>query len=86
MNRECHLIGWDSSLGKASGFRPQGPGFQSASAIVLEVTLGCHSSNNLTIPRYKIGTRPTPGNSELTLRTIIHKSEQSAGDTFETHG
>ena len=34
---------------------------------VPEVTFGGYSSS-LTIPRCKIGTRPWPGNSELTLR------------------
>ena len=47
---------------------------------VLEVTLGSHSSSSLTIPRCKIVTRPRSGNSELTLRIIMHKQEQSSGD------
>ena len=37
-----------------------------------EVTLDGHSS--LTTKRCKIGTRPWPGNSELTLKIIMHKS------------
>ena len=47
---------------------------------VTEVTLGSHSSGSLTIPRCKIGTRSWLGNSELTLRIIVHKQEQSIGN------
>ena len=54
--------------------------------VVLKVTLSGHSSGSLTIPRCKIRTRPQPGNSELTLRIIIHKWEQSAGDDGSTLG
>ena len=49
-----------------------------------EVTLGRHSSGTLTIPRCKIGIRPWPGNSELTVRIITHKWEQSTGDDQST--
>ena len=41
-----------------------------------EVTLGGHSKASLTIPRCRIGTRPWPGNSELTLR--IHYAQVGA--------
>ena len=56
-----------------------------------EVTLGGHSSSCLTIPRCKIGTRPWPVQSELTLRIITHKQEQNTGHGastlgFKTHG
>ena len=46
--------------------------------VFLEVTLGGYSSDSLTIPRCKIGTRP-PGNSELNhcMRIIACKREQS---------
>ena len=48
---------------------------------ILEVTMGSHSSNSLTIPRWNIWTRPRRGNSELTLRIITCKREQSAEST-----
>ena len=51
---------------------------------VPEVTLGGHSSGTLTIPRCKIGIRPWPGNSELTLRIITHKQEQITGNDGPT--
>ena len=38
-----------------------------------EVTSGSHSRGSLTIPRCKIGTRPWPGQPELTLR--IHYAQ-----------
>ena len=47
---------------------------------VSEVTLSGHPSGSLTIPRGKIGSRPRPGNSELTPRIIMSKREQNAGD------
>ena len=37
-------------------------------------------SGSLTTPRCKTGTRPWPGNLELTLRIITCKQEQSTGD------
>ena len=51
---------------------------------VPEVILGGHSSGSLTVPRYKTGTRPWPGNLELTLRIITCKKEQSADDDGST--
>ena len=51
-------------------------GFESA--VVLEVTLGGHSSGSLTIPRCKIGTWSRPGQLEVTLRIIMCKQEQRA--------
>ena len=45
-----------------------------------EVTPGGHSSGSLNMPRCKFGTRSRPGNSELTLRIIMRKREQSADD------
>ena len=41
-----------------------------------------HASSSHTIPRCKVGTRPWPGNSELTLRIVICKGEQTAGDDW----
>ena len=49
---------------------------------VPEVTLGGHSSGGLTIPRCKIETRPWQ--SELTLRIITCKPEQSTGNGAST--
>ena len=51
---------------------------------VPEMTLSSHASGRLTIPRCKIGTRPQPGNSGLTLRIIVHKQEQSTNDGGST--
>ena len=51
-----------------------------------EVTLGGHSRGSNTIQRCKIGTRPWPGNLELTLRLIMCKWKQSACDGASTLG
>ena len=49
---------------------------------VPEVTLGSHSSGHLTIPKCEIGTRPWPGQSELTLRIQPKsKTESTSGYT-----
>ena len=45
--------------------------------VVPEVTLGDHSSSSFTTPRCKIGTRPWPGQSELTPR--IHYVQVTGG-------
>ena len=49
------FAGRGSSVGRASDFGPWGSNLPA----VLEMTLGSHSSNSLTIPRCKIGTRPS---------------------------
>ena len=51
---------------------------------IVVVTLGGHSRGSLTTPTCKIWTRPRPVNSELTLRIITHKQEQSVGNDGST--
>ena len=51
---------------------------------VPEVTLGGHSSGSLTIPRYKIGTRPWLEQSQLTLRIHYTQVTESGGNGAST--
>ena len=57
-------------------------GLNLASASSPRSDIGSHSSSSLTIPMCKIGTRPSLGKSELTLR--IHYTQATASDGAST--